>query len=171
MSDLLTLLSTPSGHAQIQSISGTAFMPSPGASKMAIFGGGILPYVMTVPHHGQTESKTFLTYYGVTPDVEPRVQFNLTSDFSNFGYLSERLKHSNDAIRNAVKMDLNIMHGNPVFQNTRIPVYQIIEELADGTSLPNILEGYPSLTSEQIQRGLDFAASMMRIYDDQVSGR
>lgn len=68
-------------------------------------------------------------------------------------------------------MNLNIMHGNPVFQGTRIPVYQIIEELADGTSLQDILEGYPSLTLEKIQTGLDFAASVVRIYDEQIPGR
>ncbi len=177
MSDLLTLVSTPAGqHAQIQRLSGTAFMPVPkGSGKTALFAGGsatIIPYVMAVPHHGQMESKTFsVYYYGGATEVEPAVQFNLTSEISNFGYLSERLKHCNGVIRNAVEMDLNIMHGNPVFQGTRIPIYQIIEELADGTSLPDILEGYPSLTLEKIQKGLDFAASVVRIYDEQIPDR
>ncbi len=174
MSDLLTLVSTPAGqHAQMQHLTGATFMPVlKGSGKLAIFGeSGAIPYVMAVPHHGQMESKTVSLYYYGGPEVEPTVQFNLTSGLSNFGYLSERLKHSNDAIRNAVQMDLNIMHGNPVFQGTRIPVYQIIEELADGTSLPDILEGYPSLTLEKIQTGLDFAASVVRIYDEQIPGR
>ena len=68
-------------------------------------------------------------------------------------------------------MNLQVMHGNPVFRGTRIPIYQIIEELADGTPLAEIPEGYPSLNMEQIQNGLDFAASVLRIYDDQVSNR
>ncbi len=170
MSDLLTLVSTPSGHAQMQRLSGTTFIP-PGSGKTAIYVGTGIASLLTVPHHGQMEHKTVSLYYYGRSEVEPTVQFNLTSDISNFGYLSERLKHSNDAIRNAVQMDLNIMHGNPVFQGTRIPVYQIIEELADGTSLPDILEGYPSLTLENIQTGLDFAASVVRIYDDQLSDR
>jgi uncharacterized protein (DUF433 family) len=169
MNDLLSFVNAPAGHAQMQRLSEAAFMPVPkGSAKLALFGGSaaIIPYVMAVPHHGQMESKTFSLYYLGTTEVEPTVQFNLTSGISNFGYLSERLKRSNDAVRNAVEMDLNIMHGNPVFQGTRIPLYQIIEELADGTSLLDILEGYPSLTSEKIQTGLDFAASVVRIYDE-----
>jgi len=168
MSDLLTLVGTPFGHAQIQRLSG--FIP-PGSGKTAIYVGTGIASLLTAPHHGQMEAETFSLHYFGTTEVGPTVEFNLTSDISNFGYLSERLKHSKDAIRNAVQMDLNIMHGNPVFQGTRIPIYQIVEELADGTSLPDILEGYPSLTLEKIQTGLDFAASVVRIYDDQLSDR
>lgn len=90
---------------------------------------------------------------------------------SNFGYLRRRLNASNDAVKNSVDMNLLIMHGNPVFRGTRIPVYQIIEELADGTPLREIPEGYPSLTMEQIQNGLDFAATVLRIYDEQIPHR
>ena len=58
------------------------------------------------------------------------------------------------------------MHGNPVFKGTRVPLYRIIEELADGTKLEELINGYPSLNLEQIQVGLDFAAFLLRIYDD-----
>ena len=175
MNDLLAFVNTPAGqHAQVQYQGGKTFSSLPkGSGKLALLGGsGAIPYVMAAPHHGQMESETFLSYYvGITEAVEPRIQFNLTSETSYFGYLSERLEHSSDAIRNAVEMDLNVMHGNPVFQGTRVPLYQIIEELADGTSLPDILEGYPSLTLEKVQTGLDFAASVVRIYDDQLPDR
>ena len=87
---------------------------------------------------------------------------------SNFQYLQRKLSASGDEVRNAVTMDVRIMHGNPVFRGTRIPIYEIIEELADGTKLPEIVRGYPSLTVEQIQHGLDFAASLLRIYDEQI---
>jgi len=43
-----------------------------------------------------------------------------------------------------------IQHGNPVFKGTRIPVYQILQELVDGTSYKDILEGYPSLNHEHL---------------------
>jgi uncharacterized protein (DUF433 family) len=98
-------------------------------------------------------------------------QSDLYSSLSNFGYLWRRLDASRDDIKDAVSMNLQVMHGNPVFQGTRIPIYQIVEELADGTSLAEIPEDYPSLSMEQVQRGLDFAASILRIYDDQVSDR
>jgi uncharacterized protein (DUF433 family) len=65
-------------------------------------------------------------------------------------------------------MNAQIMHGNPVFRGTRIPVYEIVEELADGTTLAEILEGYPSLMPDQLQYALDFTASLLRIYNDQI---
>jgi uncharacterized protein (DUF433 family) len=68
-------------------------------------------------------------------------------------------------------MNLQVMHGHPVFQGTRILIYQIVEEPADGTPLGEIPEAYPSLTPEQIQRGLDFVASVLRIYDEQIPNR
>jgi uncharacterized protein (DUF433 family) len=58
------------------------------------------------------------------------------------------------------------MHGNPIFQGTRVPVYQVIEELADGTRLEELPECFPSLSHQTIQAGLDFAIRLLRIYDD-----
>src|SRR5258707_9015126 len=82
---------------------------------------------------------------------------------SNLWFLQRKLSASTDSIRGAVAIDLRIMHGNPVFLGSRIPIYEIVEELADGTTLSELAEGYPSLTAEQIQHGLDFAASLLRI--------
>ena len=49
-----------------------------------------------------------------------------------------------------IHSDPNIMHGNPVFKGTRIPVYQIIEAMKDGDSEQDVLEGYPSLTKAHL---------------------
>jgi len=102
------------------------------------------------------------------PEKERMQQPHIYWAHSNFQYLHRKLSASSDEVRNAVAMDARIMHGNPVFRGTRIPIYEIIEELADATTLPEIVQGYPSLTVEQIQHGLDFAASLLRIYDEQV---
>lgn len=111
-------------------------------------------------------------FYEYLLHVTPRgYQPVIPSVASNFGYLRRRLKASSDAVKNSVDMNLQIMHGNPVFRGTRIPIYQVIDELADGTPLREIPKGYPSLTVEQIQNGLDFAASVLRIYDEQISNR
>src|SRR5579862_2557619 len=64
---------------------------------------------------------------------------------SNFGFLRRKLSASSDEIRATVSISPQIMHGNPVFTGTRIPVYQIVEELADGTTLSDIVEDYPHL--------------------------
>ena len=102
------------------------------------------------------------------PERERIPQPHLYWAHSNFQYLRRKLSASSDEVRNAVTMDVRIMHGNPVFRGTRIPIYEIVEEMADGTKLPEIVRGYPSLTVEQIQCGLDFAASLLRIYDEQI---
>jgi uncharacterized protein (DUF433 family) len=85
---------------------------------------------------------------------------------SNFQYLQNKLSSGSAPIKRSVMLDSRIMHGNPVFVGTRIPLYRIVEELADGASLEDLVDGYPSLSIEQIQAGLDFAASLLRIYDD-----
>lgn len=94
------------------------------------------------------------------PEKERIQQPDIYWAHSNFQYLHRKLSASSDELRNSVAMDVRIMHGNPVFRGTRIPIYEIIEEFADGTTLPEIVQGYPSLTVEQIQYGLDFAASL-----------
>ncbi len=122
--------------------------------------------------------ETYSTYYRLTREslynnllrITPEGYRGELTD-SNYTYLRRRLNASSETVKNTVNMNLQVMHGNPVFRGTRIPIYQIIEELADGTPLAEIPEGYPSLNMEQIQNGLDFAASVLRIYDDQVSNR
>jgi uncharacterized protein (DUF433 family) len=43
-----------------------------------------------------------------------------------------------------------IMGGTPVIRGTRIPVHLIAEMRRQGASVEEILEGYPSLTLEQV---------------------
>ncbi len=167
MSDLLTFVGTPAGQ-QAQTLlireSYSSELPSSQEPMTRLVDRVFASHYRqwaTVPHHGSSLYDILLR-----TERERTPLSDFYSAVSNFGYLSGRLNRSSDAVRNSVEMNLNIMHGNPVFQGTRIPVYQIIEELADGTSLPDILEGYPSLTLDKIQTGLDFAASVVRIYDE-----
>ncbi len=85
---------------------------------------------------------------------------------SNFQYLQNKLSSGSARTKQSVMLDSRIMHGNPIFVGTRIPLYRIVEELADGATLEDLVDGYPSLSIEQIQAGLDFAVSLLRIYDD-----
>jgi len=88
---------------------------------------------------------------------------------SNLIFFRKKLRGVPRIVADAVQVDPAIMHGNPVISGTRIPLYQIVEELADGTSFDDLMEGYPSLDSERIRRGLDFVASLLRVYDEEVS--
>ena len=52
--------------------------------------------------------------------------------------------------RPAVCRDLDVMGGTPVFSGTRVPVQTLIEYLEAGDSIDQFLEGFPSVTREQV---------------------
>ncbi|MCB0785187.1 MAG: DUF433 domain-containing protein, partial [Flavobacteriales bacterium] len=45
----------------------------------------------------------------------------------------------------------DVMYGKPCFKGTRIPVELILEKIALGRPVDEILEGYPALSRESIQ--------------------
>jgi uncharacterized protein (DUF433 family) len=49
-----------------------------------------------------------------------------------------------------VVSDPEIMHGTPVFKGTRVPVDLVADMLAQGATEEEILEGYPTLSQENI---------------------
>ena len=61
-----------------------------------------------------------------------------------------------------IQSNPNIMMGKPVIAGTRITVELIIEKLAAGESVEQLLEAYPHLTRESIQAALEFAAKALR---------
>jgi len=46
--------------------------------------------------------------------------------------------------------DLEVMGGTPVFCGTRVPVQTFIEYIEAGDSIDQFLEGFPSVTREQV---------------------
>jgi len=54
------------------------------------------------------------------------------------------------------------MMGKPVITGTRITVELILEELAAGTSIDDLLAGYPALTQGSVSAALKFAAEALR---------
>jgi uncharacterized protein (DUF433 family) len=55
-----------------------------------------------------------------------------------------------------------VMLGKPVVAGTRITVELILEKLAAGESIDQILESHPHLTRAGILAALDFAAQALR---------
>src|SRR5713226_879758 len=53
-------------------------------------------------------------------------------------------------IEEMVVSDPEILRGTPVFKGTRIPVDLVADMLAQGATVEEILEGYPTLNKEQI---------------------
>ena len=57
-----------------------------------------------------------------------------------------------------ITIDPKVCHGQACIKGTRIPVYQILGMLANGDTIEELLEEYPSLTREDILACLDYAA-------------
>ena len=52
--------------------------------------------------------------------------------------------------------------GKPVIKGTRIPVYFILELLANGWSFEDILENYPQLKREDILAAIRYASMILK---------
>jgi len=61
-----------------------------------------------------------------------------------------------------IRSDPSIMMGKPVIAGTRITVELILEKLAAGETIEQILEAHPRLTREAIQAALAFAAEALK---------
>ena len=64
--------------------------------------------------------------------------------------------------RDWIVSDPKVMMGKPVVTGTRITVELILEKLAAGETIEQLLEAHPRLTRESIQAGLAFAAQALR---------
>jgi uncharacterized protein (DUF433 family) len=64
--------------------------------------------------------------------------------------------------KNLIVSDPAVMMGKPVIAGTRITVELILEKLAAGETVEQILEAHPRLTREAIQAALTFAAEALK---------
>ena len=60
-----------------------------------------------------------------------------------------------------ITLDSDVCNGKPVIRGTRITVQTVLEFLAAGDSISEILEEYPALKQEDVQACLDYAARLM----------
>ena len=59
-----------------------------------------------------------------------------------------------------IAIDPKVCHGQACIKGTRIPVHQIVRMLANGDTIEELLEEYPSLERDDILACLDYAASL-----------
>ncbi len=59
-----------------------------------------------------------------------------------------------------ISIDPKVCHGQACIKGTRIPVHQVIRMMANGDTIQNLLEEYPSLRSEDILACFEYAASL-----------
>jgi uncharacterized protein (DUF433 family) len=62
-----------------------------------------------------------------------------------------------------ISSDPEILGGTPVFSGTRVPVAVLFENLADGLSLDEILDAYPTLKRGQAIEALRHAESLLEV--------
>ena len=61
-----------------------------------------------------------------------------------------------------ISVDANVCHGHPCIKGTRIMVWLVLDYLANGDSVEEILASYPDLTSDDIRACLAYAAEAAR---------
>lgn len=57
-----------------------------------------------------------------------------------------------------ITIDPNIMSGAPVFRGTRVPVQTLFDYLADGSTLDEFLDNFPTVKREDAIRVLEEAS-------------
>jgi uncharacterized protein (DUF433 family) len=60
-----------------------------------------------------------------------------------------------------IALDPDICNGRPVVRGTRIAVQTVLEFLAAGDSVDDVLAEYPALAREDVQACLDYASRLM----------
>ena len=59
--------------------------------------------------------------------------------------------------------DPDIMMGKPIIAGTRITVEHILEQLAGGRAIEQILDAHPHITLEDVQAAIIYAAESVRV--------
>ena len=61
-----------------------------------------------------------------------------------------------------ITVDAKVCHGNACIKGTRIMVSVVLDNLAAGLSIEDILRSYPSLKRESILAAIAYAADLAR---------
>ncbi len=68
-----------------------------------------------------------------------------------------------------IKTDPTVMMGKPVIAGTRITVELILEKLAAGETVEQILEAHPRLTREAVSAALSYAVRNLPTYSPEAA--
>lgn len=62
-----------------------------------------------------------------------------------------------------ITVDNDIVGGKPHFKGTRVPVYVVLEMLANQESLDDIYKAYPNITADDIKAALMYARNLAEV--------
>jgi len=65
-------------------------------------------------------------------------------------------------VEERIVVDPRVLRGKAVIKGTRIPVYLILELLAAGMSVEDILKEYPELKEKDIRAALEYASKLLK---------
>jgi uncharacterized protein (DUF433 family) len=65
-----------------------------------------------------------------------------------------------------IVIDPRLCHGKPCIKGTRIMVSNILDLLAHGAGIEEILQGYPQLTRDDVLAALEYAEALVK--DEEV---
>jgi len=82
--------------------------------------------------------------------------------FASFRFLLFLQKFQAMQINEFIEVGPKVMVGKPVIRGTRITVEQILEDLAAGDTIEDLLEAYPRLKREHILAALAYAAQALK---------
>lgn len=69
----------------------------------------------------------------------------------------------NDQLLSRITIDPEICHGKPVVRGLRYPVETLLELMASGMSMEELLNDYPDLVKEDLYACLEYAAKVIQI--------
>ena len=69
---------------------------------------------------------------------------------------------STNGWRERITVDPQICHGQACIKGTRIMVSVLLDNLAAGVQVGELLNSYPALTPEDVQAGIAYAAELAR---------
>ena len=60
-----------------------------------------------------------------------------------------------------ISVSPEVMGGTPVFMGTRVPIQTLMDYLKEGESIDDFLEGFPTVTREQVIGLLEEASNQL----------
>jgi len=64
-------------------------------------------------------------------------------------------------LKDLISIDQDVLGGQPVFKNTRVPIETLFDHLEAGVPLEEFLEDFPTVTKEQAIATLEIANTFL----------
>ena len=69
---------------------------------------------------------------------------------------------------NRIEINPKIQDGKPVIKNTRMPIYIILQMIADGATFKEIIKEYPKLEEEDIRAAVEYSIYIINHPEDKI---